>query len=339
MVVHDADGRAAGAGVVDVALGEDDGAVVQHVGVVREEVAVRVDELQLGPRLPEVMGLRDPGVAAGGAVPGEVDVPAVVARGERRLVVPRDVAVGLDRRRPRGAVVGRAHEHHVEAVEVGGVDGAGVRNDLDDGVVLPRSLARAKRSLRRPRLPTVRGDVERDVRHRAVARTRLVGEVGRHQVHERGGGIRRDRGLPIVRDGVGDAFPGPAGRRCRRSGGNPGPHLPPDALLVGFLESLEPLARLFGQLLLHLGAAAPARRLAAGGGSRVGGPHEHPREQQGTDHQRSERRPSNSSSRHRPSLGSGRAPFLSRGEGPLLGAPSLLAGALRSSGASPRRVR
>ena len=55
VVVHDADGGTARARVVDVALGEDDGAVVQHVGVVREEVAVRVDELLLGPGLSEVM--------------------------------------------------------------------------------------------------------------------------------------------------------------------------------------------------------------------------------------------------------------------------------------------
>src|SRR4029453_8104269 len=50
VVVHDADGGTARAGIVDVALGEDDGAVGQHVGVEREEVAVRFDELRLGPR-------------------------------------------------------------------------------------------------------------------------------------------------------------------------------------------------------------------------------------------------------------------------------------------------
>ena len=263
VVLDDTLGRAARPTVGDLALGEDDRPVMQNVAVESEEVALGVDKLLLCPGRPPVVGLSDPGIAAGRSVPRDVDVSAVVARREHRLVVPRDIAVGLDRRRPRPAVVRRAREHHVEAIEVGGINGAGVRDDLDDRIELPGSLARAKRPLRPPCLPAIRRDVERDVRHRTVAGTGLVHEVGRHQIHERCAGIRRDRRLPVIGHWVDGLLADPA--RRRRSCGGP-LDLPQDAAGVRLRERLEPGVRLLRQLLLDLRTGARWLELIVGPG-------------------------------------------------------------------------
>ena len=79
--------------VQERSLGEVDGAVARDVGVEVEVIAVGVHELRLRPGHAGVVRLGHPRVAAGRAVERDVDVDAVIADRDRRLVVPRDVAV------------------------------------------------------------------------------------------------------------------------------------------------------------------------------------------------------------------------------------------------------
>ena len=122
-MLDDALGRAARSSVRDAALGEDDGSVVQDVGIEREVVALGVDELRLRPGLSEVVRLRDPRVAAGRTVERDVDVATVCHS-------PRAPAC-RSTTRCRRSLTGALHvfpwsvdfeEHGVEAVQVRGVD-------------------------------------------------------------------------------------------------------------------------------------------------------------------------------------------------------------------------
>src|SRR4029453_9236608 len=119
-----------------------------------------VDGLARGPRRPGVMGLGNVRIAAGRAVERDEDVLAVVTHRDYGLVVPADVAVGLDRLRPRRAVVRRLREHDVEAVHVDRVDVAVARYDLDDRIELAGPLARAERLRVRPGHAAVGADFE-----------------------------------------------------------------------------------------------------------------------------------------------------------------------------------
>ena len=123
------------------------------------------------------MRLGRPRVAAGRPVERHVDVLAVIAHREHRLVVPADVAPRRNGRRPRLAVVGRLREQDVEAVHVERVDVAVRRDDLDDRVELAGALAGTERLALRPGQPVVGADLERDPRRRAVAGTRLRSAV------------------------------------------------------------------------------------------------------------------------------------------------------------------
>ena len=182
------------------------------VAAERVEVLIGLQEPCLGPRPAAVVGLRDPWVAALRAVEGDVHVATVIARDQDRLVVPADVAVGLDRRRPCLAVVGRADEDHVVAVHERCVDVAVVGNDFDLRVELAAALAGAQGHLRTPGRTAVLRDRERHPRCGAVALARLRDAVAsRDDVGVRRIGIRRHRGLPVVGPAVDDVLAGPPG--------------------------------------------------------------------------------------------------------------------------------
>ena len=262
-------GRAlvAATAVEDRCLGEVDRPVRRHVRVEVEVVTTRVDELGLGPRGAGIVRLGHPWVTARRPVERDVHVDAVVAHGNRRLVVPRHVAVDRDRRRPRRPVVRRLGEHDVVAVHVRGVDRARVRDDLDDRVELARPLAGTERLRRAPRRPAVGADPERDERRRAVPGAGLVPVARDERVDPGRAGVGRDRRLPVVGHVVDGLLPGPAdSRRGRRGAGRTG--LPGDALLLGLLECLVlllGLLALLGRLRVDVrGIVGTAARKGAG---------------------------------------------------------------------------
>ncbi|GIU97626.1 MAG: hypothetical protein KatS3mg013_1429 [Actinomycetota bacterium] len=169
---------------------------------------------------------------------------AVRARGQDRLVVPRDLPVGLDRRAPGLPAVGRALEHDVVPVHVQGVDVAGRGDDLDDRVELPRSLARTQRSHRPEGSPSVGRDREGDPGRRAVAGARLGGVAGGQEVHVGRVRVGRDRRLPVVLGEVERPRAAPARRRSPLD-----PSALPEATLgLGLRERLEPALRRLGLL-------------------------------------------------------------------------------------------
>ena len=170
-------GVLAGAAVEQARFAEVDVPVGVDVTVEGEDVAAGVGDLDLSPRRPGIVRLGDPRVAAGRSVERGIDVLAVIADRDDRLVVPRHVAVGLDHGRPGHPVVDGLGEPHVETDHEQGVDVARVRDDLDDRIELAGALARAQRPARAPGDAVVSADEERDERCRAVSRTRLVGAV------------------------------------------------------------------------------------------------------------------------------------------------------------------
>ena len=218
------------------------------------------------------MRLRDPRVAAGRAVERDVDVLAVVARGEDRLVVPRHLAVHGLRGRPRRTMVRGPGEQDVEPVHVDRVDGPVRGNDLDDRVELPGALACAQRLRRAERGAAVPADAERDVGRRAVAAARLLDAIAGHEdVDPRGRRVGCDGRLPVVRGGrLERDLAGPArGRRiadrpflpdgrARRDRGRERLALPRDELGL--------LLRLLVQLRAVLLAGVRIRVGVAGGG-------------------------------------------------------------------------
>ena len=133
----------------------------------------------------------------GGGLVRDVDVRAVGADADPRLVAPR-LRRHLDRGAPRDSVVGGLAEHHVVAVHERGVDHA-VRRDLQDGVVLPLHA----RALTQVRLgPPAHAVVRRDTHvHRDAGA--LVARLGTaepvvHRVDVRGVRVGGDRRLPRV---------------------------------------------------------------------------------------------------------------------------------------------
>lgn len=210
--------------VLQAALGEDDSAVGEHPPVIGVVVALGVAELLLRPGLAVVVGLADVEVASLGTVPRDVNVLARGACGDLRLVGPGDVAVDVDRRRPRPAVVSGLRERGREAVvavavEQRRVDGAGVRDDLDHRVVLRLNAeAEAERDLRAEARAAIGGDRQRDERRGAVARAagRDDAVARRQEVDPRRLWVSRDRWLPIVGVQAEQARADPAARRpCR----------------------------------------------------------------------------------------------------------------------------
>ena len=153
-------------------------------------------------------------------------------------------------------MVGRLREHHVEAVHEHGVDGARVRDDLDDRVGLRTDArARADEAVRAPRDAAVARDLQHDVGKRALVPARRRPCVaGGQQVDVRRVRVGRDRGLPVVGRRRHDLLAGPSRRR-----GGRGLHLrlvhAQRAGCLGLLPGLESLGRLV-RLLLGLGLAA-----------------------------------------------------------------------------------
>ena len=102
-------------------------------------------------------------------------------------------------------------------VEEDGVDGAGVRDDLDGRVVLRlRAVALADRNLGTPGGAAILRDRERDPRSRAVHAAVPFGVARGEEVDVGGLRVGRDRGLPVVEVRAQRLRTDPAGGRSRR---------------------------------------------------------------------------------------------------------------------------